>query len=159
MGDYMKKNIIIVFMTLMLLTILYYMEYSIPNNTSSIENHLAKYMEGENAKILDMTKIDNIYPVLFKFNKNTLAEALLKKGINGRFKIVGTHYGEEGKISFSGFSTDKAQYQVIIGKNPGNIIKVTFTDGVNTILQNTKPLLIIIYSIYLKQRLILIMQI
>jgi len=126
-----SSSIIIVFITLMLLTILYYMEYSVPNNTKSIENYLEKYVEGENVKLLDMKKIDNYYPILFKFNKNTLAEATLEKGINGRLKIAGTHYAEEDKITSTGFGTNKAQYQVILGKNPGNIKTVILTDGIN----------------------------
>ncbi|MEW8955779.1 hypothetical protein, partial [Clostridium sp.] len=80
---------------------IYRSTYNVPNDDSLLKEHINKFLNKnvaspyESIDIKDIVNIDNLKFVLIQKDRNTLGEALLKKGLNGNYRIMSVNFSNE----------------------------------------------------------------
>ena len=102
--------------------------YKIESNDESIKKGIYEFSQSvNNIEILETKDIDNRKFVLYEF-KGTLGDAILIRGINGKYKVKYVGHGDNSPILDRIEETNKGKYALIKGKNEDlNISYINFT--------------------------------
>ena len=135
----MNKKLLIAIVGLICLGgLTYFNEFSIKNDTESIQSQLTKFLNRVSSApavqptVLEIVRLDrsNTYLALFQTESQQIGSAILKAGLNNRLKISNAGYGTN-QIRYQTVPTSKGVYGVIVGENPNLLIdhvKLTLPD-------------------------------
>lgn len=101
--------------------------FTISNDKKQLESNIIQFINrpavvSNEIDIKQELTLDNKKYVLFIIN-NSLGDAELTQGLNNKYKIESTSYGD-GSFRNEIIKTNKGKYLILKGKNPGN--KISF---------------------------------
>jgi hypothetical protein len=115
---------IIVILTIVILIGLYFIQYPVKTDKSSLEVELRKYQENKDIKIQKVEIMDNKIIALYT-DHDGIGYGTFIKGINGRCLLVSSHRNSGGAGFLQGYiETNKGNYSIFAGRNYDNRIKV-----------------------------------
>jgi hypothetical protein len=116
------KIMLIIFVTLIILIGLYYIQYPVRINRVSLEMELQYFEEKKDITVQNIKIIDNKILALYTYSDG-MGYATFNKGVNGRCLLITTNnsYGNSFLIGF--IDTNKDNYKIFAGKNYDNKIK------------------------------------
>lgn len=141
--DFLNKYIIplVIFICLVSIVGIYYIQYPVNTDKSSLEAELKKYGKSNDLKIGEIENIDNNIITLFTYD-NVIGYGVFEKGINGkcRFIFKDSNLGD-GSFQVGYIGANESNNSFIVGKNYENKIKgmgFTYEDGSKFLVEITK---------------------
>lgn len=113
---------LIIFITLVILLGLYYIQYPTRVDRVSLEMEIQDFEEYKDIKIQNVKVIDNKILALYTFNDG-MGYATFNKGLNGRCLLTSTQNNSENTLMVGELDTNKDNYKIFAGKNYDNKIK------------------------------------
>lgn len=141
--DFLNKYTIplVIFICLVSIVGIYYIQYPVNTDKSSLEAELKKYGKSNDLKIEEIENIDNNIITLFTYD-NVIGYGVFEKGINGkcRFIFKDSNMGD-GSFQVGYIGANENNNSFIVGKNYENKIKAmefTYEDGSKFLVEITK---------------------
>jgi len=132
----MKQKIItwlVLIVTTVILIFFYYGDYPVKNKKAELEKALGLWIMDPDLKFSQLNKdnldtvelraiekIDNLTVAFLTYERDDneiFAGARLRKGLNGRYKILGSSHSGGGSFLFQNLKTARGSYRVVMGKN------------------------------------------
>lgn len=132
---------LVIFICLVSIIGIYFIQYPVNTDKSSLEVELKKFGKSDDLKIEEIENIDNNIITLFTYD-NVIGYGVFEKGINGkcRFIFKDSNMGD-GSFQVGYIGASEKNNSFIVGKNYENKIKAmefTYEDGSKFLMEITK---------------------